>query len=71
MAHAVKVPQSFGNVASRYIRDGPKRTKPVFDTLCAIACITLVPLAFRRPEGFQKTIKAGIATKSRQDVIKA
>ena len=43
----------------------------MFDTLCTITCIMLVPLALRRLEGFQKTIKAGIATKSRQDVIKA
>lgn len=43
----------------------------MIDTLRAIACITLVPLALHRLEGFQKTIKAGIAIKSRQDVIKA
>lgn len=43
----------------------------MFVTSCTIACIPLVPLALRGLEGSQKTIKAGIATKSRQDVIKA
>lgn len=71
MVYGVKVPQGVAKLPPGMLEKAPRRTKPTFNTLSAVACITQVPLAFRRLEGFQKTVKAGIATKSRQDVIKA
>lgn len=71
--HVVKAPQgvSSGKIASRCNTETSKRTKPASNTLHIIVRIVLVPLALCRLEGFQNIIKMGIATKSRQDVIKA